>query len=161
MVQIKAHTIKSQWINFSLYFVNFMYKTSRNTQFSRVCDWIIPQKERLKGGESNKPIGANQNDIYFLGNGNHYQTDFIEIDKEDLLNIFFNESYTYPNNNLTYLQYGMRIDKSRLKGTTYKRRDTAFNTNQETSDNDPTQYYFLKGVFSNDIIQYLINSKVI
>ena len=160
MANVKAHTIKSQWINFSLYFVNFMYKTTRNVQFSRVCSWIIPQKERLKGGDSIKPIGANQNDIYFLGNGYNYQTDFIEIDKEDLLNIFFNESYTHTNG-LTYLQYGMRIDKSRLKGTTYKRSNTAFNTNQETNDNDPTQYYFLKGVFSNDIIQYLINSKVI
>ena len=65
-----------------------------------------------------------------------------------------------------YLQYGMRLDKSQLTGTGYKRSITntasePANINQEPNNNDMTQYYFLKGVFNNEIIKYLIQSKII
>jgi hypothetical protein len=93
-----------------------------------------------------------------LGHGEHYQTDFVEIDKDDFVNIFYTELFTL--NNIPYLQYGMRIDKSRLKGT-YKRDNTTDNTNQEINDNETSQYYFLKGVMNNDILQYLVDSKII
>jgi hypothetical protein len=158
MAKIKAYAIKNQWINFSLYFVNFMYKTKRNPSRSKICSWILPYKDRLKSNQN--PIGAGQTDTQFLGNGNHYRTDFIEIDKDDLVNVFF----TNQINNLQ--QYGMRLSKTQLKGTTYKRSATntgsePANINQETSGNDMTQYYFLKGVFNNEIITYLIESKII
>jgi hypothetical protein len=149
---IFAHTVKSQWINFSLYFPNFMYKTKRRLINSRICTHIIP-KDRLKG--NNKPIGANQRDNVFLGNGDTYQTDFIEVDKVDLTTIFYD---TRLNNTS---QLALRVDFNLLKGTTYKRSSTALNTNQETNNNDMNQYYFFKGLLTNDIFQYLVNSKVI
>lgn len=156
MAKIKGYAIKNQWINFSLYFVNFMYKTKRNPDRSKVCAWILPNKDRLKSNQN--PIGGSETDNQFLGHGDHYRTDFIEIDKDDLVNVFFTNSKNY--NGDDYLQYGMRLDKTQLKGV-YKRDNTSFNTNQETNNNDSSQYYFLKGVFNNEIIRYLIESKII
>jgi hypothetical protein len=154
MAKVIGFTIKNQWINFSLYFVNFMYKTKRNTSKSYMCTHIIPDKQegRLKGNDD--PIGGGQKNTYFLGRGDTFQTDFIEVNKEDFVNIFFSKKI----NDIS--QLGIKIDKNQLKGT-YKRDDTAFNTNQESNYNDPNQYYFLKGTNNNDIIQYLINSKIV
>lgn len=156
MATVKGYTVKNQWINFSLYFVNFMYKTKRNPNRSKVCPWIIPQKSRLKS--NSEPIGGGQRDTQFLGDGNTYQTDFIEINKDDFVNVFYPEIYNL--NNISYLQLGLKITIDKLKGI-YKRNNTGPNTNQETNSNDPTQYYFLKGVFNNNIIQFLINSKIV
>jgi hypothetical protein len=158
MAKVLGYAIKNQWINFTLYFPNFMFKTKRNLSNSKYCKWIIPANayDRLKS--NSLPIGGKQKDTQFLGSGDTYQTDFVEIDKDDFVNVFYTELFTL--NNIPYPQYGMRIDKSRLKGT-YKRNNTAFNTNQETNNNDQNKYYFLKGVLNNDILQYLVDSKII
>ena len=158
MPNIIGYTIKNQWLNFSLYFPNFMYKTKRNLSNSKVCPWIISDKTRLKA--NSQPIGGKQTNTQFLGDGSTYQTDFIEINKEDLVNVFYNQTIVNPLDNNSYLQLGLRLDINGLKGT-YKRDTTSLNTNQENNNNDPSQYYFVKGIFNNDIIQYLINSKVI
>ena len=158
MPNIIGYTIKNQWLNFSLYFPNFMYKTKRNLSNSKVCPWIISDKTRLKA--NSQPIGGKQTNTQFLGDGSTYQTDFIEINKEDLVNVFYNQTIVIPLDNNSYLQLGLRLDINGLKGT-YKRDTTSLNTNQENNNNDPSQYYFVKGIFNNDIIQYLINSKVI
>jgi hypothetical protein len=154
MAKVLGYAIKNQWINFTLYFPNFMYKTKRNIARSKYCDWVIPSNayDRLKS--NSQPIGGKQKDTQFLGSGEIYQTDFIEINKDDFVDIFYTESYN------NYLQYGMRLDISRLKGT-YKRSNTTENTNQESNNNEPSQYYFLKGIFNNNILQYLINSKIV
>ena len=50
---VKAFAIKNQWINFSLYFINFMYKTKKNPGRNKVCGyendkfWIV-NKYHLK-----------------------------------------------------------------------------------------------------------------
>jgi hypothetical protein len=165
MANVLGFAIKNQWINFTLYFPNFMFKTKRNPARNKFCDWIIPKDEYNRLKSNSQPIGGKQKDTQFLGRGEHYQTDFVEIDKDDFVNLFYTELFTF--NNIPYLQYGMRIDKSRLKGT-YKRDITGGNAspvsniNQEINNgNDPTQYYFLKGVMNNDILQYLVDSKII
>lgn len=158
MANIIGYTIKNQWINFSLYFPNFMYKTKRILSNSKVCPWIISDNRRLKS--NSQPIGSKQTNTQFLGDGSTYQTDFIEINKEDLINVFYNQSILNPLDNNLYLQLGLRLDINGLKGT-YKRDTTGINTNQEDNNNEPSQYYFIKGIFNNDIIQYLINSKII
>lgn len=158
MPNIIGYAIKNQWLNFSLYFPNFMYKTKRTLSNSKVCPWIISDKRRLKS--NSQPIGGKQTNTQFLGDGSTYQTDFIEINKEDLVNVFYNQSIINPLDNNLYLQIGLRLDINGLKGT-YKRDTTGSNTNQEDNNNEPSQYYFIKGIFNNDIIQYLINSKII
>ena len=158
MPNIIGYAIKNQWINFSLYFPNFMYKTKRNLSNSKYCPWIIPSNDYGRLKSNSQPIGGKQKDTQFLGDGGTYQTDFIEIDKDDFVNIFYTESFTL--NNINYLQLGLRIDNNRLKGT-YKRDNTGLNTNQESNNNEPNQYYFLKGIFNNNILQYLINSKIV
>ena len=158
MPNIVGFAIKNQWINFSLYFPNFMYKTKRNLSNSKYCEWILPINGYSRLKTNLQPIGGKQKDTQFLGHGENYQTDFIEINKDDFVNVFYPEIFRL--NNVDYLQYGMRLDVSNLKGT-YKRVNTGFNTNQETNDNEISQYYFLKGILNNNILQYLIDSKVI
>jgi hypothetical protein len=159
MGYVKAFAIKNQWINFSLYFVNFMYKVKKNNSRNRVCEWIV-SKYRLE--DNNKPIGGKQTNNKFLANGETFKTDFIEVDKTDLLNFF------------TRSELGYVEKKSNLIGK-YKRADnldsslTKNITNQERKNEDSAAaiynneeyYYFLKGTNTNDILKYLVSSKII
>jgi hypothetical protein len=161
MGYVKAFAIKNQWINFSLYFVNFMYKVKKNNSRNRVCEWIV-SKYRLE--DNNKPIGGKQTNNKFLANGETFKTDFIEVDKTDLLNFF------------TRSELGYVEKKSNLIGKdNYKRADNLNSslakniTNQERKNEDSAAaiynnedyYYFLKGTNTNDILKYLVSSKVI
>jgi hypothetical protein len=69
MANVLGFAIKNQWINFTLYFPNFMFKTKRNPTRNKFCDWIIPLNgyDRLKS--NSQPIGGKQKDTQFLGSG--------------------------------------------------------------------------------------------
>jgi hypothetical protein len=145
---VRAFSIKNQWMNLSLYFINFMYKTKNNPINNRVCEWIT-KKDRLK--DNNNPIGGGQKNNKWLANGDNIKTDFIEINKEDFIYLFENKFL------------GFRINKNNLKGS-YKRTDNityANVTNQENNNNDPSLIYFLKGTNTNDILKYLVSAKII
>jgi hypothetical protein len=163
---LKAFAIKNQWMNFSIYFLNFMYKTKKRDFRNKVCgyednDFYIVNKYHLR--DNNNPIGGKEKNNKFLAYGNRIKTSFIEIDKVDLVNFF-----RIP-------ELGFRIDAENLIGETYLRAEndsspTSNKTNQERLLDDPNsttwndtgrKYYFLKGTNNNNIIQYLINSKVI
>ena len=160
---VKAFSIKNQWMNLSLYFINFMYKTKKNDEFSKVCPYITT-KSRLTGNDS--PIGGKEKNNESLATGDRIKTCFIEINKIDLIGFF------------KRTELGFTISSLNLIGKGYKREEnlTSSNnvssgniTNQERFNNegnsstwnDTVSYYFLKGANNNDIIQYLINSKII
>jgi hypothetical protein len=82
---VKGYAIKNQWLNFSIYFTNFIYKTKNNPSNNNVCEWIT-LKDRLK--DNNNPIGAKEINNKFLVNGSVTNTDFIEVNKQDLINFF-------------------------------------------------------------------------
>jgi len=161
MGYVKAFAIKNQWINFSLYFVNFMYKTKKNDSRNRVCEWIV-SKYRLE--DNDKPLGGKQTNNKFLANGNIFNTDFIEVDKTDLVNFF------------TRSELGYVEKKSNLIGKNNYKRANDFQssltkniTNQERENeisssaiyNNEDYYYFLKGTNTNDILKYLASAKII
>jgi hypothetical protein len=161
MGYVKAFAIKNQWINFSLYFINFMYKTKRSDIRNRVCEWIV-SKYRLT--DNDKPIGGKQKNNKFLANGETFKTDFIEVDKTDLVNFF-------ARNELGYVE-----KKSNLIGKNNYKRANDFQssltkniTNQERENeisssliyNNEEYYYFLKGTNTNDILKYLASAKII
>jgi hypothetical protein len=154
---ISAYAIKNQWMNFSLYFINFMYKTKRNELNNKVCGHIV-QPYRLS--PNNNPIGGNFTNNQFLANGEKIHTDFIEVNKEDIINFYRQE------------KIGLKYNKNDLKGE-YKRsenpnsnRDTNI-TNQERKRsesniwNDGVSIYFLRGIINNDILKFLVNTKII
>jgi hypothetical protein len=164
---VKGFAIKNQWMNLSLYFINFMYKTKKNPNRNKVCgyennDFWIVNENTLK--DNNNPIGGKEKNNKWLAYGEKIQTCFIEVDKEDLVKFFGKP------------ELGFRFNKSDLKGSGYARAEnnsTSSNnlTNQERENDISTStiwndtvlkpYYFLKGANNNDIFQYLVNSKVI
>jgi hypothetical protein len=165
---VKAFAIKNQWINLSLYFINFMYKTKKKDSRNKVCgyfnnDFWIVNKYHLK--DNNNPIGGKEKNNKFLAVGNRIKTCFIEVDKTDLINFFERP------------ELGFRVDNENLIGKGYARAENFSSgendrniTNQERLLDDPAsttwndvsrKYYFLKGTNNNDIFQYLVNSKII
>jgi hypothetical protein len=164
---VKGFAIKNQWMNLSLYFINFMYKTKKNLYRSRVCGtddnpynfWIV-DIAHLK--DNNNPIGGKEKNNKWLAYGERIKTSFIEVDKVDLVTFFEKP------------ELGFRFSRTDLKGNGYKREENNSRpnnnlTNQERLGNDPNSttwndtvsYYFLKGANNNDIFQFLVNSKVI
>jgi hypothetical protein len=86
-----AYSIKDQWLNFSLYFTNFMYKTKNKAFRNKVCRFIT-NKYRIKSNDN--PIGGKQKDTLFLANGDYTKTTFIEVDKNDFIK-FYNSNYIW------------------------------------------------------------------
>ena len=166
-----AYSIKNQWINFSLYFTNFMYKTQNKDFRNKVCKFIT-NKYRLKGNEN--PIGGRQKNNIWLANGDYTKTTFVEVNKDDFIKF-----YNYKNTNLPapfnqIEQLGFRIQKNDLKGTYMRSENPTSNsstnlTNQERQSNDGASavwndgnsYYFLKGANDNDIFKYIIQSNIL
>ena len=163
---LHGYSIKNQWLNFSLYFINFMYKTKNKTFRNKVCKFIT-NKYRLSDNE--EPIGARQKNNKWLANGNYIKTAFVEVDKTDFINF-----YNYKNPINSQEQLGFRLQSGQFLGN-YKRAENPSSsqsqniTNQErlsndgnsTTWNDGTSYYFLKGANTNDIFKYLFEAGIV
>lgn len=141
----KAFAIKNQWLNFSLYFVNFMFRTKRNSSRNKVCPHII-NRSRLQ--EDTRDMGGGEQNLQYLGNGETYQTDFIKVNKNDFVKI-----YSLP-------QLGVRFQTG-LEGTDYKKLYNNPNFNITNQDLNNDYYYFLKGTNVSDSFKYLVSSKTI
>lgn len=152
--------LKDQWMNFSLYFINFSYR--QNTTFSedRADGFVVQLDGTINTlDQNNQPLGAGVENTVFVANGSKIKTNFIKVNKEDLLKF-----RDYKINNKT--QLGFRLPKSELKGS-YLRNNLKTFDNQ--SNGESTQYmnqdlgdtvgerYFLIGQMSNNCIEYLFN----
>jgi len=154
---VKGYAFKNQWLNFSLYFTNFLYKTKNNPNNNKVCEWIT-LKDRLKDNVNS--IGGKEINNKFLVNGDVTNTDFIEINKNDFIDFF------------RINDLGFQKNIKDLDGN-YKRNDNSVNyadnlTNQEretwdvnSEKNNNDILYFMKGTNVNDIIEYVVNSKIV
>ena len=161
MANIYAFSIKNQWLNMSLYFINFMYKTKRNPRNNEVCN-SITNKNRLS--DDNRDLGGGQRNTKWLANGGTIKTDFIKLDKTDIIN-FFEQKPT---------GFSLRINELK-SSSNYKRKlvtdtdGTSNVTNQErkgddarsTVKNNNNILYFLKGTNSRDLIRFTISANVI
>jgi hypothetical protein len=127
---VRSNGISNAWLNFTLYFPQFLYKTKRNPTKSFVCDHFT-FSQRLTDNENS--LGGDYFSNKFLANGENYQTDFIEVDKEDIVEIF---KYTENINKTLY--FNNNITSYNLKGR-YKSVD----------NNNPNRYYFFKGLTKN------------
>jgi hypothetical protein len=145
---------KNQWMNFSIYFENFKYESSGN--FGKVSPFITSYYSLV---DNDRDIGAKQTNTKWLAKGTYIQTDFILIDKSDFIT-FYEQKY----NGIT--QLGFRIPKTGLTGT-YLRQEipTGFSNNPQYFNQDEgNEYYFLIGTIgtsNNNILQYIVDSKII
>jgi hypothetical protein len=135
-------------MNFSLYFENFLYNSSSD----KYTNFII--RGRLV--DNSDPIGARQNNTKWLANGSTIKTDFILVDKTDLIKFF---NYKIDGER----QRGFRIPKAELKGTYLRSPNPGGNVMNQDNGDDVGEYYFLIGRVWIDytIIEYLINSNLI
>jgi hypothetical protein len=209
-----AYSVKNQWINMSLYFINFMYNTKRFNQttfgiifntylkittlgpflFSQlfiknsisssiknqkisidystlynqlyspddnknVCSHIT-KSNRLQ--DNNDLLGGKERNSKWLASGQDIKTDFIKLDKNDIILFFenFDNGFSIYKNGLnSYSNYKRETNPSSSLNINI--------TNQERDDlnatvyNNDNIYYFLKATNNNDIIKYLINTKII
>jgi len=210
-IQTKAYAFKNQWLNMSLYFINFMYTTRkpfRETKIGKLLQnryfrygaylytfypfilagpagWLslalnvapsVVQAEtlaefsqlyastyqddsqvckfltlvnRLK--DNNDQLGAGVTSSKWLANGDFIKTNFIKLDKTDIISFFEN------------LDNGFSLNRIQLNGpNNYMRHpwNSGNITNQERDPNNSSInnnnniLYFLKGKNSKDIILY-------
>jgi hypothetical protein len=213
-----AYSVKNQWINMSLYFINFMYNTKRFNQttfgiifntylkittlgpflFSQlfiknsisssiknqkisidystlynqlyslddnknknVCSHIT-KSNRLQ--DNNDLLGGKERNSKWLASGEDIKTDFIKLDKNDIILFFenFDNGFSIYKNGLnSYSNYKRETNSSsspNINITNQERQNDDLNTTVYNNDNI---YYFLKATNNNDIIKYLINTKII
>ena len=210
----KAYAIKNQWLNMSLYFINFMYNTkkpfkdtavgkilkSKAFRYSvyvlralpsltfppallfnlaqayaaeKISDYVglwgnvsdgkyvcgyITTPDRLK--DNNELLGGKQRSTKWLANGDYIKTNFIKLDKTDIVSFFEREDV------------GFSIEKSQLNSpNNYMRHiyNSGNITNQEREDNNTNSsvynnnniIYFLKGLDYNDVIIYALSTNSI
>jgi hypothetical protein len=141
--------MKNQWINFSIFFTNFKYNTSN---FPYVDFYIVPQL-RLK--DDVLDIGGGQKNSKWIANGTYLKTNFVKINKEDLINTF----YEYKIDNI--IQLGFRIPKAKLNGEYLRENNQGVAIMNQDLGDAIGEYYFLKGANDNDVIKYLIDSNII
>ena len=211
-IYTKAYAIKNQWINMSLYFINFMYntktpfkdttvgkilkskafrysfyvlralpslafpptllfnlaqsyfiETAANGTYSilwgndlnndkYVCKYITTP-DRLK--DNNELLGGKQRNTKWLANGDYIKTNFIKLDKTDIVS-FFEKDDT-----------GFSIEKSQLNSPDNYMRHTSNSNNITNQERDPNNssvnnnnniIYFLKGLDYNDVIIYTLST---
>jgi hypothetical protein len=164
MSYVKAFSIKNQWMNLSLYFINFMYKTKRNPSKNRVCESWIVEKNFLK--DNDNPIGGKEKNNKWLAYGEKIQTCFIQIDKTDLIGFFGRPELGFTISSLNLIGKGYKREENlnssnNLLSGNITNQERLGNNGNSSTWNDTVSYYFLKGANNNDIIQYLVDSKVI
>lgn len=143
---IISGSFKNQWINFGLYLPQFMYKTKRKARKNDVCTFIVADKtNRLKG--NTQPIGGVATNTQFLANGDNYKTDFIQVDKRDLVNMY----------ELLATKHGFTSDElPALFGTDYKAEYSTSNNKDK-----PGIYYFFRGLLQADCLRFLREKNII
>lgn len=138
---VRAESFKNQWLNFGLYLPNFLYRTKRRVSKSIVCNWLIPDKVRLKGNR--EILGGTATSTQWLANGNEYRTDFIELDKADLVDML----RKFPT------QSGFTSDElPGLRGTYRSEAPRAGSTLDKAG-----RRYFYRGLLSSDVLRMLLN----
>jgi hypothetical protein len=217
-IQTKAYAFKNQWLNMSLYFINFMYNTKKpfketkvgkvfqNRYFrygaylyafypfilsgpggwisfattilpsvvqaetviefsqlyassyfddSQVCKYLT-LVNRLK--DNNDQLGAGVTNSKWLANGDFINTNFIKLDKTDIVSFFEN-----PDN-------GFSKDRTQLNGPNNYMRNPWNSGNITNQERDPLNssinnnnniFYFLKGKNNKDIILYSLTSNAL
>lgn len=138
MNDIKSKSFRNEWLNFTLYFVQFMYKTKKRNFRNKVCLDIIT-KDRLKA--NSQPLGSNQQNTVFLAKGTYYPTTFFKVNKKDLLTM--ENFYGRGTNNIT---------QKRAKSSIFGGGQVPPLIGDYPNNNSSNISYFYKGIFNSNIV---------
>ncbi len=88
----QTRTFENQWQNGTLYFLQAAFKKKRGKKKNdKACGMILGSPPRTR--HSTNPLGAGIVDNYFMLNGYYYQTNFIEINKDSLIDVIIPSTY--------------------------------------------------------------------
>jgi hypothetical protein len=142
---IESPSFRNQWLNFSLYFIQFKYLSKRDLARSKYCSFLLNLRERLRRNDN--PLGGRARSNQFLVNGEYFKTDFITVNKEDMLQMIAD----YPQ------VKGYSYAPATLKGV-YKSKDSYTNNNMQGSGAVKT---FYRGLGNADCLQFLVRMNII
>ena len=142
---ITSPSFRNQWLNFSLYFVQFKYLSKRDLARSKFCSFLLGLKERLRRNDN--PLGGRARSNQFLVNGKYFKTDFVTVDKTDVLKMIAD----YPEIK------GYSYAPTALQGT-YKSKDSYTNNN---IPNNSLVKTFYRGLGDADCLQFLVRMNII
>ena len=123
----------------------------------------ITKLNRLENLNAVNYLGKERNSKW-LASGQDIKTDFIKLDKNDIILFFenFDNGFSIYKNGLnSYSNYKRETNSTsspNINITNQERQNDDLNTTVYNNDNI---YYFLKATNNNDIIKYLINTKII
>lgn len=144
-----AKMFGAEWINFTLHFPQHTYfiRTNNNDTHGNGNPTLNQTSRHFYTDNTQKVVGSEINTKNYL-RGDKHKTEFIEVPKEDIINIFNN---------------GLNPDGSPKKG--FKSTDSIFLTTPLIGTYKKTasesKYYFYRGIGSSDCIQYLIDNSIV
>jgi hypothetical protein len=147
-----VYSFKNEWLNFCLYFPQFMYRTKKKLNSSTVCNQFT-FAQRLK--DDTRPLGGGVVNTKMLSNGYLYQTDFIEVDKTDIIKIFENTEY--------FSVYNGFYSQNQVTGDSDNNPDTIHLTDptKYKSQNENNIKYFFKGLGNYNSFLNLILKRIV
>ena len=104
---------------------------------------------RLKGND--QPLGGDQKDTINLANGDNFQTDFIHVDKRDIVNILVNVGN----------RKGFRSTIFPAEAPLFSAYRHQNNSGQGRQPENASWIYFFKGLFEADCFQFLRKKNII
>lgn len=156
---LNNNVFTNQWLNFCLYFPQFIYKNKKKRNKSQVCN-LLMSKELLY--DNAIPLGGGLTNTKFFINGSNFKTNFIKIPKEDFINIltekcdknkkgFTSADFLIPNADIAK---PIKPLIGNYKFTNHQMPNNGFN-------NPNNIKYFFRGIKSADCFIFAINKGII
>jgi hypothetical protein len=80
-------TFENDWLNFSLYFLQFMYKTRSSGAKNFVCGSIISNKHKQLS-DNKDSLGGGESNTKWLVDGSKFKTKVVNVNKVDFVRMF-------------------------------------------------------------------------
>jgi hypothetical protein len=137
--EANIYVFENEWLNFNLYFLQYMYKVRNRSHNNFVCNSVIANKHRQLT-DNNDSIGGGEKSTRGLINGANFKTKIIKINKTDFIRFFTKQDSGF----------------STGKGIVLETENEG--TYAKTPTGEKTTFY--KGYFS-DSIKYLVDKGLV
>lgn len=178
IISSKNASFRNRWLNFGLYFYQFMYRTTVNNNINRfkVCGFLVHRSNIIDNQIS---LGGSITNTKFMLEHSNIPTDFIKVDKDDLIKFMRLQTNKGLKVNNSGFINGVNTDIEDLKintlndnvsdnpNSSYKRGYPLGQTNwiatigATPQELDYNNYYFYKGLLDSNVFEFIKNSNLI
>jgi hypothetical protein len=85
--QASVNIFENNWLNFNLYFLQFMYKTRSKSKNNFVCKDIISNKHKQLAN-NNDSVGGGVKNTKWIPDGSKFKTRIVKVNKSDFIKFF-------------------------------------------------------------------------